>query len=65
MNKAFNGVFVEEDASIPTPVPQTTFQGLQISNVKIKREDVKRRLQELNVNKAPGPDSARTDCVTR
>lgn len=56
MNKPFNGVFVEEDASHPTPSPDQVFQDPKLTNIDISMEEMKKRLEELNPSKAPGPD---------
>ena len=56
MNEAFNGVFVREDVSQPSPNPNNIFQGPKVEDVTITRQRIKKRLEELKVNKTPGPD---------
>lgn len=56
MNKAFNQVFVREDVSQPVPVPTTQFQGVRVEDIQVTRADIRKRLQDLNPDKAPGPD---------
>ncbi|XP_076038458.1 uncharacterized protein LOC143023740 [Oratosquilla oratoria] len=55
MNEAFNSVFIGEDgAEIPETNP--TNQSQEINDVHITAAEVRKKLEALDANKAPGPD---------
>ncbi|KAK3878918.1 hypothetical protein Pcinc_016461 [Petrolisthes cinctipes] len=56
MNKAFNGVFVQEDMSIPVPVLGDTPSEGEITTIEFDEDVVRQQLDKLDASKAPGPD---------
>ena len=56
MNIAFNKVFVREDTTLDIPAPSQVFQGNKLQDIGITRNEVKKKLSELNDGKVPGPD---------
>lgn len=56
MNRAFNSVYVREDANRPSVDPDSVFQGPKLQEILVTREDVQRKLKGLDSTKANGPD---------
>ena len=56
LNNKFKSVFVEDNKFIGEESEQGVYQGPRLVTIDINREDVLRRLQELDINKAMGLD---------
>ena len=54
LNQFFSGVFTVENPSIPQP--DFGFEGRPLTDIDIPEEEVRKRLETLNVSKSPGPD---------
>ena len=56
MNEAFNGMFIQEDMSIPIPIPDDPPTEDEITTIRFDEDVVRQHLSKLDASKATGPD---------